>query len=410
MEAQRAPMSSTDQFKSVAEGRTQLKNSVASAISSGDFTNALQLQSRLQADIGELREKLDIYQLSLRRELAEKYGFSYVNMFGENDVAGAMLGPLGQNKWIFIDKTGRKVVDKEFQFIGQFHEGKAIVRNSNQMGYINLALDVFFYDIDRCFNYSNGFAVVQFKNVLQSSPEKYIFIDHEENLLRMPVTNSIISGSTAISFSDGIAAIQDDADWKIFDTSGKIIREGLKDVMACQDGALQVTNADGKKTFVDKTGKELFPETFDDTQPFFAGVAFVQKDGVWSLINKQGKKVISRTFTATQRYGNGLAPVRTDADWFFINTKGESVFLQENGEPQTFEDVRPFSEARAIASDGGYEYVINLKGEDLTPDGFTWASDFKAGVSLVAVNKNPNGTSYVEEKYYIDRNGQRIFS
>ncbi|MGH7823627.1 MAG: WG repeat-containing protein [Candidatus Binatia bacterium] len=90
------------------------------------------------------------------------------------DVSGQVLAEvkLG-NKWGYIDKTGKYVIDLQFDYAGAFREGLAVVLVDGKEGYIDRAgrfviKPQFDY---KTLGFSEGFAVVRIG-------KKYGYIDN----------------------------------------------------------------------------------------------------------------------------------------------------------------------------------------------------------------------------------------
>ncbi|MCS6822716.1 MAG: WG repeat-containing protein [Cytophagaceae bacterium] len=85
--------------------------------------------------------------------------------------------------------------------------------------------------------------------------------------------------------------------------------EGLAVVAyGCEEDCYDVY--DGKFTFIDKTGKEVMPTTYDRAHSFSKGVAWVQKDGIWKKINKKGDVL----YTFKEQESLGSIPTEIDKE------------------------------------------------------------------------------------------------
>ena len=145
----------------------------------------------------------------------------------------------------FIDKTGTIKINPQFKAVGNFYEDKAAFSDGKQWGYINT---------------KGGYAI---------NPQ---FDD-------------------AGRFSNGLAAVK----------QGKAFG------------------------YIDKTGKLVINPQFDGASPFSDGLAAVRTGGKYGYINKDGKFEINTQFDYAGDFSNGTALVCSTDKWGFIDKKGQYV-------------------------------------------------------------------------------------
>ncbi len=79
-------------------------------------------------------------------------------------------------------------------------------------------------------------------------------------------------------------------------------------------GGLAAVKMQGKRGYVDKTGKAVIPFLYDEATPFERNWASVRKNGVWGIIDKSGTSVtIHRPLARISRFSEGLAAPRRRA-------------------------------------------------------------------------------------------------
>lgn len=211
----------------------------------------------------------------------------------------------------------------------------------------------------------------------------------------------------------------------------------------------------GKKGFIDKTGKIVIEPRFDDVENFSDGLAAVEVGDWWGYIDKTGKIVIEPKFGAGYEFSEGIAvnilneffdrsrnrwvlldksgnitelpyvkdisnkfsesliAVKNDKEkWGYINKFGEIVI------PFKFERAMPFSEGLAsVLFDGKYGY-INSKGKFVIKPQFTQTLDFSEGLASVKlggqlIKEDFQVIGYDEEFgnarwYFIDKAGNFV--
>lgn len=163
----------------------------------------------------------------------------------------------------FVDTSGVKLTDLEFEAVRGFSEGRAALRLNGKWGYI-----------DR-----NGSTVIARQ--------------YEE----------------AAKFSEGLAGVQIDG------KCGCINRVGTLKIPATYQGmrpfaeGLAPVALDNKWGYIDTVGKVVVPLTFEDAQPFSEGLAPVKVSGKWGYADKTGKLVIPAEFFGVSDFSMGLAAV-----------------------------------------------------------------------------------------------------
>lgn len=211
----------------------------------------------------------------------------------------------------------------------------------------------------------------------------------------------------------------------------------------------------GKKGFIDKTGKVVIAPKFIAVENFSEGLAAVKIEDRWGYIDKTGETIISPNFGASyefsegvavnilneffdrsrnrwilldksgnitelpyvkdiaDKFSEGLIAVKNDKEkWGYINKAGEIII------PFKFQRAMPFSEGLAsVLFDGKYGY-IDRKGEFVINPQFTQTLDFSEGLASVKlggqlIKEDFQVISYDEEFgkarwYFIDKAGNFV--
>lgn len=158
-------------------------------------------------------------------------------------------------KWRFIDKTGKRVVDAEFEGALGFHEGLAAVKVGDLWGFINL-----------------------------------------QGVFVIPPTFQSVH-----SFSDGLALVEKDKGSGFIDKTGvlKIPVDFFK-AEPFSEGLAAVGHPDEGYIYIDQRGKQAIPKRFALATRFFHGLAHVKAgggssiyDGTFGYIDRTGKRVFT---------------------------------------------------------------------------------------------------------------------
>lgn len=318
------------------------------------------------------------------------------------------LFPIVQNdKWGYIDKTGKIAIKPQFDYVQGFREGLAKVRIGD---------------------FVTG---------------KSGYIDKTGKIVIEP------RFANASSFSEGLAFVgtrdKDTFDYGYIDKAGRIVikLQGFGDGIADFSGGLIPVYVDGKRGYMNKKGEIVIKPQFRRSDDFSEGLAKVKIGDKYGYIDKTGDVIIEPQFVLADRFSEGLARVnigavwggnpntiatidgisihvdtpitRTCGKWGYIDMKGKMVI-----EPQ-FDGVNDFSEGLARVNIGGkwngyylvggkYGY-IDQTGKLVIQPQFDWADNFSNGLACINIGCEPSdGHSFVGGKTgYIDKTGKYVW-
>lgn len=164
-------------------------------------------------------------------------------------------------KWRFIDKTGKQIIEKEFEAALAFHEGLAAVKVGDKWGFIDLRGEFAIPpSFDEVHSFSDGLALVSNRSMSG-------FVDKTGKLVIS------VDFYKAEPFADGLGLMGDPDDGYIYvNQSGKqVIAQryvlassffhGLAHVKL--DGS-SVPNSKGIYAYIDRTGKRVFTYKIED--------------------------------------------------------------------------------------------------------------------------------------------------
>ncbi len=229
--------------------------------------------------------------------LFQKTEYAYVSEFSEGLSAVNIGGyykmvphlpaggfPTEGGKWGFIDAKEKFIMEPQFEAAQSFSEGLAAVRSNNKWGYID----------------KNGKTVIPF-----------------------------VYDSAGL-FMNGIAWVKKNGHFGFINKEQKKITEFIYiDLRVFHEDFAAIKNKEGSWNYIDKNGKTIVQEQFENASSFYEGLAGIMKNGKWGFINGKGTIVIDFLFEETRNFSNGLAAVKSGGKWGYINKKGDWVVKPE---------------------------------------------------------------------------------
>lgn len=238
------------------------------------------------------------------------------------------------DKYGFIDKTGKCVINPQFGWAEEFHEGLSCVHigalglPDGKHGYINHDGEFIIQpQFHRGESFSEGLASVEIG-------DKWGYID------KTGQTTIPIQFDKAYPFSEGLARIQIDKKWGFIDKTGRIIINPTFDYAHDFHEGLAYVEIGEKSGYINKSGQyTIMPqfETSNDNDEdrfsfdseyhvtdFSEGLAAVSIDGKYYFIEKSGRIAIAQPFYDVTCFHNGFARV-----WW--NGEDDSSIIDKTG-------------------------------------------------------------------------------
>jgi hypothetical protein len=279
------------------------------------------------------------------------------------------LWPVEQdNKWGYIDKTGRLIIPFRFDNAGNFSEDLAAVVIKERTGYIDKTGKFIIPPQSYLgHSFSEGLAMVVVSHENQQRPYNVFEYGYIDKTGKMVIPLKKAHGVKWLSF--------------------------YAKTLAFSEGLAGTGNE--KMGFIDKTGRLVIPRRYNHVEAFSAGLAAVRLKERFGYIDRSGKLVIRPRFQEAGAFSEGLAPVCLSADeekWGYIDTSGKLVI------PGAFAWARGFSEGLAAVRDQNDKYgYIDKSGRFVIPPQFNHAGDFSEGLAAVVVNSDvwPGNLAYI---------------
>lgn len=202
----------------------------------------------------------------------------------------------------FIDRTGRVVIPLCFDAVGDFSEGLARFERDKKWGYLDRRGAV---AIEPTFPWAQEFS---------------------EGLARVQISGLALGMNATWGFIDktGTVVIGEQRDVGI---SGEHNNIGSDSAESAFHDGLAMVDIDGKKGYIDRTGKAAIPPQFTYAYPFSEGKAAATKDSTgdtgWGYIDKTGLWIVEPRFQWASAFSEGLAPVNRSRDCVYVDERGK---------------------------------------------------------------------------------------
>lgn len=186
------------------------------------------------------------------------------------------------------DLTGKELLPAAYEFIGDFSEGYFLVKKGGKFGYTTRLGKTFIQpQYEGAFPFRNKravvkqgglFGIIDIRNQF-ILPAKYGYIGRNYEAGYFVVQKKDVSGKDK---------------YFLLDKNCKgIVESGVDSVYMSDTAAYTRIKSAGKISFINAlTGKNAFPEIFDEALPFKWQVAFVKNGEKWGAVDETGKLVV----------------------------------------------------------------------------------------------------------------------
>lgn len=227
-----------------------------------------------------------------------------------------------KEKWGFKNTSGKVIIQPQFDTVGKFVEGLAVVEKNGKLGMINKQNKLvvpykYFYISDM----KDGVAIV--------SNDRYYkgLIDKNGKEIVKPQYDDMFT------FEYGRAVVKKNGKYGYIDKSGKVkIKIEYMDAFSFtpNSGGVAIVADKSNEFVIDVNGKKLTKLNYDVTSDFYDRVApFIDgksKAQLHGLLDSKGTIVLKPTYDGIEAFSEGLARVKKDGMFGFIDTKGKLVF------------------------------------------------------------------------------------
>lgn len=313
------------------------------------------------------------------------------------------------NKCGFIDRTGKVVIQPQFEDCGRFYEGLAGVLVGKKVGFIDTKGEIVILpQFDPIgleeMRFSDGVAGVNVgADIANDKFGRAGYIDRQGKFLCPPEFRP----SSAKPFREGYGLIESG--------SGKEFRDKKCSKLAVElsgwyiddsfhEGLARIRSNDGSLGFIDSSGKVAFKGKYHNLSHFSEGLVVVDHEANGSVrcgfLNKMGEAVIMPIFESCEDFSEGKAGVVLNGKLGFIDRTGKFT-IEPKFDP--WSGVR-FSDGLASLNFAGKKGYIESTGRiAINPQWFA-AEPFDGGLARVWLDDK------FEKFGYIDKAGKVVWS
>ena len=213
-----------------------------------------------------------------------------VKLFKDGFAAFSMVNEEGEEKWGFVDNTGKVVINPQFKSVSNFSDGLCGVRNDDgKWGFINKEGTITInYQFDGAQDFKNS------KCIVTSSNKDGVINKEGRYIINPQFSNMKIDGD--------IFLVNQDGKWGWCDADGKlIINPQFSEAYPFNGNKITSVQSGKSYGYIDKEGKILINPQFDAAMPFNGKLALVVSAGKIGFIDKDGKYVINPQFDDISR-------------------------------------------------------------------------------------------------------------
>jgi hypothetical protein len=270
-------------------------------------------------------------------------------------------------KWGFIDKTGKMVIEPRFDRPFSFHEGRGVVQTNGRFGFVD----------------TRGRWII---------PAQF---------------------EAAHDFCEGLAPAKLDGKWGYIDIEGKfVIAPQFVGAGCFRGGVARVAVAGievggsliqyGTWGFIDKSGKLIVPAVYDWATDFWEGRALVYRNSKSGFKDHRGQVVLEPEYCLSAGR-DGLLSIEKNGKYGLVEESTGKIIV-----PLKFDRAECISEGRAVVRQGELWGLLDLEGRFIVEPKFYGIDWFHEGLAAVNVDPERSG-NFSDGKYgYIDRSGRMV--
>jgi hypothetical protein len=296
-------------------------------------------------------------------------------------------------KFGFIDTSGEFAIPPIYDGVGEFREGRAVVRRGTRMGYVSRdGHEIIPCQYGGAADFSGGLAAVTEWDAELAAPTMSRERAYAIRQKKKPVGYINRAGERVIDpsfifageFSEGVADVEYDiGKWGFADAEGNIRPVEAGCLYGFREGRARFETGDLRRGFLDTELRVVIPPIYKGIYDFHEGLAWATEEygQVTShFLNPAGERVLTFDTYCDDEFSEGLLAVRSGNLWGFVNKSGEQVI------PPISESAgNGFQEGMASVQCDGKWGCIDVEGAMVIEPRFDWSCAFSEGLAWVSV-------------------------
>lgn len=260
-------------------------------------------------------------------------------------------------KYGVIDPDGNEIIPfGKYEYIGSFSEGRCVIKENGKYGFADHTGSVVIQPVyEKATNFSAGYAAVKVN-------EQWGAIDKDGNMVITPQFNNYFWFT-----EDGIAAFDNKQEGVIFiDTAGKRLfpDKKFKSIQGFGCGLSAVAenldtdqNGNIHYSVINKHGETVFTFDCETIGVFQENMAIFKRNNLFGFVDSNGKEIVPPTYQsyAARGYGfhNGYIAVQKDDKWGVIDKDNRIII------PFEYDHAYTFNEGHSIANKNTIIYIFS---------------------------------------------------
>ena len=244
-------------------------------------------------------------------------------------------------KWGLLDETLNIAVDFTWDYIGELHENRRVVKKGEQYG----------------------------------------FSDVSNKVVITPAYSQVYN------FSEGLCAVKNaDGKWGYIDTEGREVIPCIYDVANDFSCGLALVKTDGFFGYIDKNNQFVIPATYEEAYPFSENRACVRQGELYGYIDTTGAMIIPAEYELAFDFAEDGAVVK-QGDYGVINSLGNATILT------VWDQISPNLSGGYVKAKQNGNWVLADSFGDVLSDEYLYIGDFSEGLCPV---QTKTGYGYID--------------
>lgn len=250
-----------------------------------------------------------------------------ISPFNKYKIAIAHVAP---DKQVLMNIKAEHISIHQFEHIGEFSEGFALVKHHDKFGYIDttgvLIIPALY---DEAFVFSNGVAKVKINTETKSKIKTYSFINTKGEMLIKDIKYEHIE-----NFSNELLLVHTKNNSFFVNKLGAVALELPNEDLKIESGfseekAIVYHKWTNRMFYIDKDGDKLYGKTFEKCFPFHNGVAIVKNDGKYGLLSEAGILLIDFKYDDIEAFKNQFSEISLVQKYGILDLKGKMLLDTE---------------------------------------------------------------------------------